>query len=130
MRSSSCYTRMKRGNIKPNRDLCDGCIYLEDDKKTHRTQQKCKKIDGFWYDAQSGGQCVCLNELRTMKMALDKMAIDKCGIMLSKKEQRLIELLRGVKFGKVEVHIEDGQPVRVIRIAENILLTNEVVLKD
>ena len=59
-----------------------------------------------------------------------KMAVDKCGIMLNEKEQRLIELLRRVKFGKVEVHIEDGQPVRVIRIAENILLTNEVVLKD
>jgi len=59
-----------------------------------------------------------------------KMAVDKCGIMLNEKEQRLIELLRRVKFGKVEVHIEDGQPVRVIRIAENILLTNEGVLKD
>ena len=58
------------------------------------------------------------------------MALDKCGIMLNKREQRLIELLRGIKFGKVEVHIEDGQPVRVIRIAENILLTDEVVLKD
>ena len=61
-------------------------------------------------------------------MAIDKF--DKCGIMLSEKEQRLIELLRGVKFGKVEAHIEDGQPVRVIRISENILLTGEVVLKD
>ena len=58
------------------------------------------------------------------------MAIDKCGIMLSEKERRLIELLRGVKFGKVEVHIEDGQPVRVIKVSENILLTGEVVLKD
>ena len=59
-----------------------------------------------------------------------KMAVDKCGIMLNEKEQRLIELLRRVKFGKVEVHIEDGQPVRVIRISENILLTGEVMLKD
>ena len=61
-------------------------------------------------------------------MAIDKF--DKCGIMLNKKEQRLINLLRGVKFGKVEVHIEDGQPVRVIKVSENILLTGEVVLKD
>jgi len=59
-----------------------------------------------------------------------KMAVDKCGIMLNEKEQRLIELLRRVKFGKVEVHIEDGQPVRVIKVSENILLTGEVVLKD
>ena len=58
------------------------------------------------------------------------MAIDKSGIILSEKEQKLINLLRRVKFGKVEVHIEDGQPVRVIRISENILLTGEVVLKD
>ena len=58
------------------------------------------------------------------------MALDKCGIILSEKEQRLINLLRRVKFGKVEVHIEDWQPVRVIRISENILLADEVVLKD
>ena len=65
-----------------------------------------------------------------MKLAIDKMAIDKSGIMLSKKEQRLINLLHRVKFGKVEVCIEDWQPVRVIRISENILLTDKVVLKD
>ena len=61
-------------------------------------------------------------------MAIDKF--DKYGIMLSKKEQRLINLLHRVKFGKVEVHIEDGQPVRVIKVSENILLTGEVMLKD
>ena len=58
------------------------------------------------------------------------MAIDNCGIMLSDKERRLINLLHGIKFGKVEVHIEDGQPVRVIKVSENILLADEVVLKD
>jgi len=58
------------------------------------------------------------------------MALDKCGIMLSEKERRLIELLRRVEFGKVEVHIENGQPVRVIKVSENILLTGEVMLKD
>ena len=49
--------------MRPNRDLCDGCIFLEDNRGIPWTQQKCKKIDGFWYDAQLGGQCVCLNEL-------------------------------------------------------------------
>jgi hypothetical protein len=51
-------------------------------------------------------------------------------IILTQKEQRLIELLRTVNFGKVEIHIENNQPVRVIKIAENILLAGEVVLRD
>ena len=67
---------------------------------------------------------------RNLFICCDKMAIDKSGIILSEKEQKIINLLRGVKFGKIEVHIEDGRPVRVIRIAENILLADKVVLKD
>ena len=48
--------------MRPNRDLCDGCIFLEDNRGIPWTQQKCRRIDGFWYDAQSGGQCVRLGE--------------------------------------------------------------------
>jgi len=32
---------------------------------------------------------------------------------LTEKEQKLIKLLRRIKFGKVVVHQEDSQPVRV-----------------
>jgi len=61
-------------------------------------------------------------------MALDKVLEN--DIILSNRERRLIELLRTVNFGKVEVHIENNQPARIVRISENILLTGEVALRD
>lgn len=41
---------------------------------------------------------------------------------LTAKERRLIELMRRLVFFKIEVHGEEGQPVRVIDIKKNIKL--------
>lgn len=41
---------------------------------------------------------------------------------LTDKELKQIELQRKMKYGKIEVHLENGQPVRIINIRENIKL--------
>ncbi len=43
-------------------------------------------------------------------------------IKLTEKERKQIELQRKLNFGKYEVHIEAGQPVRMVNIKENIKL--------
>ena len=43
-------------------------------------------------------------------------------IKLTEKEKKQIELQRKLNFGKYEVHIEEGQPVRMVNIKENIRL--------
>ena len=43
-------------------------------------------------------------------------------IVLTEKEQKLIQLMRHLGFFKIEVHGEGGQPVRVIDIKKNIKL--------
>ncbi len=44
------------------------------------------------------------------------------NMLLSNRERKLIELLRDNKYGVVEIHLEDGQPVRVEKIKESIKL--------
>lgn len=46
----------------------------------------------------------------------------KKEMKLTEKEWNLIELMRQLVFFKIEVHGEDGQPVRVIDIKKNIKL--------
>ncbi len=46
----------------------------------------------------------------------------KREVKLTKKEWKLIQLMRQLGFFKIEVHGEDGQPVRVIDIKKNIKL--------
>jgi len=41
---------------------------------------------------------------------------------LTEKERKQIEVQRMLRFGKYEVHIEDSQPVRMVRLRENIKL--------
>ena len=41
---------------------------------------------------------------------------------LSEKESNLIDVLRTLAFGKILIHQEDGQPVRIEEIRENIKL--------
>ena len=43
-------------------------------------------------------------------------------LRLTEKERKQIELQRRLKFAKYEVHIEEGQPVRMVNIRENIKL--------
>ena len=43
-------------------------------------------------------------------------------LKLTEKERKQIELQRKLKYAKYEVHIEDGQPVRMVNIRENIKL--------
>jgi len=46
----------------------------------------------------------------------------KKELELTEKEWKLIILMRQLRFFKIEVHGEDGQPVRVVHIKENIQL--------
>lgn len=41
---------------------------------------------------------------------------------LTAKEQRVVLLLRGISFGTLTVHMQDGEPVRVERITESVKL--------
>ena len=41
---------------------------------------------------------------------------------LTVKEKSLIEELRKVDFGRVEIIMEDGQPNRIVQIRENVRL--------
>ena len=43
-------------------------------------------------------------------------------MLVSNRERTLIELLRDNKYGVVEVHTEEGEPVRVEKIKESIKL--------
>ncbi len=44
------------------------------------------------------------------------------NMLVSNRERKLIELLRDNKYGVVEIHLEEGQPVRVEKIKESIKL--------
>ena len=44
----------------------------------------------------------------------------KCDI--SNKEWGLIEALREISYGEVVIHIQEGQPVRIVRVSESIKL--------
>ncbi len=44
------------------------------------------------------------------------------NMLVSNRERKLIELLRNNKYALVEVHTEEGQPVRVEKIKESIKL--------
>ena len=41
---------------------------------------------------------------------------------LSEREEKLIRLIREVKFGEIELHIADGQPVRLEEVRKSIKL--------
>lgn len=45
-----------------------------------------------------------------------------CGIMISEKEQRLLELIHKIGYGQVVIYLEAGQPVRIEKIKESIKL--------
>ena len=44
------------------------------------------------------------------------------NMLVSNKERKLIELLRETQYGHLEIHLEQGQPVRVEKIKESIKL--------
>ncbi len=46
---------------------------------------------------------------------------EKCG-MLSKQECSLLKVLRGIKYGRVEIFMDAGQPVRIELTKESIKL--------
>ena len=41
---------------------------------------------------------------------------------VTEKERRLIDFWRKVEYGKIEVHVENGQPVRIVEARKNIKL--------
>lgn len=45
-----------------------------------------------------------------------------CGIIVSEKEQRLLELIHKIGYGQVVIYLEAGQPVRIEKIKESIKL--------
>lgn len=44
------------------------------------------------------------------------------ALKLTEKERKQIELQRGIGYGKIVVHLEAGQPVRITDIKKNIKL--------
>ena len=44
------------------------------------------------------------------------------SMLVSDRERKLLEVLRDTKYGVVEVHTEEGEPVRVEKIKESIKL--------
>jgi len=45
-----------------------------------------------------------------------------CGIMVSDREKKLLELIHKVGYGQVVIYLEAGQPVRIEKIKESIKL--------
>lgn len=45
-------------------------------------------------------------------------------VELTEKEQKVLELIRNIEDGKVEINVEKGEPVRVDVIQENIPLSD------
>ena len=41
---------------------------------------------------------------------------------LSEKEEKLIRLIREIRFGELQLHIADGQPVRLEEVRKSIKL--------
>lgn len=46
----------------------------------------------------------------------------KKGLVLTEKKRKQIEFQRQLRFAKYEIHIEEGQPVKMVNIKENIKL--------
>ena len=44
------------------------------------------------------------------------------GLSLSEKEEKLILLIREMKFGEIQLHIADGQPVRLEEVRRSVKL--------
>ena len=44
------------------------------------------------------------------------------GLSLSEKEEKLIRLIREMQFGEIQLHIADGQPVRLEEIRKSVKL--------
>ena len=44
------------------------------------------------------------------------------GLSLSEKEEKLIHLIREMQFGQIQLHIADGQPVRLEEIRKSVKL--------
>ena len=43
-------------------------------------------------------------------------------VQLSEKEEKLIRLIREMQFGEIQLHIADGQPVRLEEIRKSVKL--------
>ena len=52
----------------------------------------------------------------------EKNYISQNNIILSKEEEKLIELIRKIDFGEARVVITDGRPIRVEEIKKSIKL--------
>ena len=44
------------------------------------------------------------------------------GLSLSEKEEKLIRLIREMQFGEIQLHIADGQPVRLEEVRKSVKL--------
>lgn len=41
---------------------------------------------------------------------------------LSEQEKRLIEMIREIKFGEINIYVSEGSPVRVVEIRKSVKL--------
>ena len=71
-----------------------------------------------------GRLCVCL-ELRDRRFLFEVTQMErpiKEKIQLSEKEEKLIRLIRELKFGELRLFIADSQPVRLEEVKKSIKL--------
>jgi len=50
------------------------------------------------------------------------MTVDSCVIILTKKENSLIEKLREIPYGQVIIIMKNGEPIRIEQIKQSIEL--------
>jgi hypothetical protein len=49
-----------------------------------------------------------------MALAKEYLTLSPVGVTLSEKEQAVIDEIRRLPYGQIEVHMEDSQPVRIV----------------
>ena len=64
-------------------------------------------------------QASLLAKIDTVKRG-DRMEQKKTVLQVTEKEEKLIRMIRELKFGEVHIYIADGQPVRAEEIKKSI----------
>ncbi len=53
---------------------------------------------------------------------MDMIELKKEKIQLTGKEEKLIQIIRELKFGELTLHVADGNPVRIEEVRKSIKL--------
>ena len=53
-------------------------------------------------------------------MAGEEVSVVPEGYTLSEQEKKIIDILRGIKYGEIKIIVQDGLPIRVDEIRKSI----------